>query len=452
MKLPAAPPDPLRFVSELNPNDFLQLMRRTADVGPELDGTYLHWDDLRRRPPPAGLSLEEWWFLVQTKRASLQKPLPLRDTSGQAFAVANPDSVQRQLLAIDQDAAGRIELPEQLIDEPMRDRYVMSSLMEEAITSSQLEGASTTRQVAKEMLRSGRQPRTDGERMIVNNFWAMEWIRAQRGEPLTPPGILELHALVTQDTLAGNAAGRLRLADERIHVVDNDSGDVDHVPPPAAELPRRLEALCAFAGGAPEEVFIHPVVRAILVHFWLAYDHPFVDGNGRTARALFYWQMLRQGYWLTEFLSISNVIKQAPSQYARAFLHTEVGNDTTFFVLHQLRVLRQAIDQLFAYVKRKAGELHRSERLLGDHADLNQRQLDLITHALRHPTARYTIQQHQRDHRVVYQTARTDLLDLVRRGWFEQRRQGKAFVFFPVPELDQRLRAPPRRATRRRKG
>lgn len=60
------------------------------------------------------------------------------------------------------------------------------------------------------------------------------------------------------------------------------------------------------------------MLRAILLHFWLAYDHPFEDGNGRTARSLFYWYMRTQGYWLVEYLLISNILRKAPAQYTRA--------------------------------------------------------------------------------------------------------------------------------------
>lgn len=65
------------------------------------------------------------------------------------------------------------------------------------------------------------------------------------------------------------------------------------------------------------------------MHFMLSYDHPFVDGNGRTARILFYWSMLSQDYWLAEFLPISRLLKMAPSQYARSFIYTEHGSAVT---------------------------------------------------------------------------------------------------------------------------
>jgi Fic family protein len=144
--------------------------------------------------------------------------------------------------------------------------------------------------------------------MILNNFLTMQRIRELRKQPLTPQLVLDLHRLVTEGTLDDPAdAGRLRPAGKEV-VVDDLYGTVLHVPPPAEELPQRLEALCLFANGKTPQVFIHPVLRAITLHFWLAYDHPFCDGNGRTARALFYWAMLHQGYWLFEFISISSVI------------------------------------------------------------------------------------------------------------------------------------------------
>ena len=129
------------------------------------------------------------------------------------------------------------------------------------------------------------------------------------------------------------AAGRFRRKDERISVMDATHSVVLHTPPDADSLPARLERLCAFANQAQDtEPFVHPVVRAILVHFMLGYDHPFVDGNGRTARALFYWSVARSGYWLMEYLSISRLLMKAPAQYARAYLHTETdANDATLF-------------------------------------------------------------------------------------------------------------------------
>jgi Fic family protein len=352
------------------------------------------------------------------------------------------DTVQRLVHEVDRDASGRIELPEDVTNKGTRDRYVVSSLIEEAFRSSQLEGASTTRAVAKEMIRTKREPRTHSERMILNNFHAMEWVQQHKDVPLTVEGIFELHSIVTRGTLdVVDAVGRFRRYDEDVRVVDLETNEVLHIPPHADLLPARIQEMCKFANAATADgPFIHPVARAIVVHFWLAYDHPFVDGNGRTARALFYWAMLKQGYWLTEFVSISRVINKARIKYDRAFIYTESDeNDLTYFLLNQLKVLRQAIDDLFGYLKRKAKEVREIEVKLRGRDDLNHRQLALLSEALKHSESRFTIEGHQTTHRVVYQTARTDLMGLVNRGFFEQGKVGKKLYFVPVRDLERRL-------------
>lgn len=407
----------------------------------EQNGKYLHWDELRHRPKPGLVTHEVWWSLIKIARNHVQKATPLKDETGRSFTFAMTDSMQRLVHEIDRDASGRIELPEEVTNLSTRDRYVFNSLAEEAIRSSQLEGASTTRAVAKELIRSKRPPRTTGERMILNNFHAMEWVRDHRDESFSVDRVLELHSLVTRDTLDSNGIGRFRRPDEEINVVDPRDGEVDHTPPNAALLPSRMDAMCRFANSSTDDgAFIHPVVRAILVHLWLAYDHPFVDGNGRTARALFYWSMLKQGYWLTEFLSISRVIKNARAQYDRAFLYTESDdNDATYFVLNQLDVIVTAIADLFAYLKKKTREVRDVENKLRGRDDLNHRQLVVLTEALRHSNLRLTVEAHLKTHNIVYETARTDLLGLVKRGYLEQAKIGKKLVFTAAQDLDRKL-------------
>lgn len=396
---------------------------------------YLHWDELRHRDPPPGYSAADWWGAIQIARGAIRRPLPLCDARQTPFTIASHEEVQRLLHEIDRDA-GPI-----LIDDN-RDRFIVSSVIEEAITSSQLEGASTTRLVAREMLRSGRPPRDRSEQMIFNNYHAMELIRRHRADPLSPRFVFTLHEVVTRDTLdRADGAGRFRRHDEDIVVLDEADGEVLHVPPSAESLPARLEAMCVFANGADPGYFLHPILRSVLVHFWLAYDHPFVDGNGRTARALFYWSMLNQGYWLAEFISISRILKTAHAQYSRAFLHTETdGNDTTYFALQQLRVQRRAMDDLAVEVKARAAQIAAARDALRLSGRFNVRQLALLAHALEHPDTIYTIEAHRRSHNVVYQTARTDLLELAGEGLLKQQKSGRKFVFVASQRLRRRRR------------
>ena len=443
MKLPLPPPSIDSLIAKAADSDERLTAIVTAAIRPTVDGKYRHWDTLRQMTPPGDLTTEEWWLGIKLARGNLWHSLPLTDSQGRNFGYCMPDPVYEMAHLVDRQASGEIAISEVVTSPEMRNRYLVSSLIEEAVTSSQLEGASTSRAVAKEMLRSGRQPRDRSEQMIFNNYRAMNAVRSWKDQPLSPDRVLQLHRIVTDGTLDDpDAAGRLQRPDEeRVRVFDRATGELRHTPPPAEQLPARLEAMCAFANNEPTEGFLHPVIRSILLHFWRAYDHPFEDGNGRTARAIFYWSMLKHGYWLTEFLSISTILKRAPGQYGRAFLYTETdGLDTTYFVLNQLNVICRAIEELHAYLARKARQVRETERLLRQ-ADLNHRQIALLSHALRHPDAEYSFRSHQTSHGVVYQSARTDLLDLEQRGLLNRRTVGQRFVFRPVADLSDRLAA-----------
>lgn len=442
MRIPEQAPTLQDLLSSIKPERFGPILG--ASVRATDSGKYCHWDDQRRLSPPAGLSAREWWFATKYARAQVLRPLELRDTAGMPFQYALPDAAAELVHHIDQDASGQISVPELVVNPQTRSQYLVRSLIEEAITSSQLEGASTTHGVAKEMLKTGRPARTRDERMILNNYRAMHHVRGWNGTPLEPAMVLELHRVVTEGTLDNpDAAGRLQRPDEeRVVVQSREDGAIVHTPPPAVELPERLEKMCAFANGGLVEGFMHPVVRAILIHFWLAYDHPFEDGNGRTARALFYWSMSSQGYWLTEYLSISRILNNAPAKYARSFLYTETDErDTTYFILYQLEVIKRAIDEMHKYLQRKMAEVRQTEALLRN-TRLNHRQIALLTHAVRHPQSSYTYKGHGASHRVVRQSARTDLLHLESLGLIERRKGGgRAVEFLPAADLSERLRA-----------
>lgn len=402
---------------------------------------YLHWDKLRYLKPPRGLSVQEWWLAVKMQRFGQLRPIPLGDRVGEFFRFFVPDLVLEELHNIDCGAGGSLRVPEPINNPQTRDQYLIRSLMEEAITSSQLEGAVTTREVAKELIRTGRSPRDKSEQMILNNYITMRHIVDIKDQKMTPDLVLELHRMVTDRTLNDpKMAGRLRSPDQNV-VVDDMEGEVYHEPPSALELEQRLQAMCDFANEKTPGYFIHPVVRAIILHFWLAYDHPFVDGNGRTARALFYWAMLHHGFWLFEFISISAILRKAPVKYARAFLYTESdSNDLTYFIVAQTLVIRRAIMELHAYIDRKTAEVLELETKVKALRMFNHRQAELIRHALKHPYQDYTIESHQKSHDVVYQTARTDLLQLHKQELLNMEKRGKTMVFRVPPDLASRLR------------
>ncbi|MEX2252679.1 MAG: Fic family protein [Thermoleophilaceae bacterium] len=438
----AAPPDYHAVMAGLSATRLRALLGSDAA---EPWGAYLHWDKLRHLEPPAELSHEEWWLLIKLGRHRVLRPTQLRDPDGEPFVYCKPDLVLRRLHNVDQRCSGAIAMPAVVTaDDQAQRHYLVNSLMEEAIRSSQLEGATTSRKEAKELLRSGRAPEDRSERMILNNYRGLEFLREMDG-PLTPTVVLELHRVLTEGTLDDpSASGRLQdPSDDRVAVLDRHDGHLVHKPPPAEQLPDRLAALCNFANEPVDsEEFVHPVIRAILLHFWLAYDHPFEDGNGRTARALFYWYMRSHGYWLVEYLSISRILANAPSKYSKAFVLTETDErDLTYFILYQLEVIQRAVDELYAYLGRKVDEVREVEKLLRARvSDFNHRQLALLSHALRTPNQIYTLQSHSASHGVTHETARNDLLPLTERGLLIRTRMGRRHAFSPAEDLPEQLR------------
>ena len=440
MRIPKTPPDLTDLLKTVGA-DKKKLLQVLQSVSSDTGGNYLHWDDLLYRKPPKGLTHEEWWLGLKMARLAAANILPsMLDKSEGAFSYNLTEPIHERLHEIDLRAGGGIEMPSQVTNPETRDRYYIESQIEEAITSSQLEGASTTRQVATQLIRSGRKPRDRSETMIFNNYLTMKMIVELKAEKMTPELVLQIHENVTRNTLDDpTAVGRYRNSSEDIYVSDRE-GQVMHRPPHADTLQERMDSMCTFANGASEEPFIHPVLRSIILHFWLGYDHPFVDGNGRCARALFYWSMLHHGYWLCEYISISRILLKAPVQYGMSFLHTETDdNDLTYFVLHQLEVIRRSIKALHELIHIRTEQLKQLESLSQNLDTFNHRQRDLLSHALRHPGHQYTIKAHQTLHDVVYETARTDLLELQQRGVFILEKQGRKWVFTAPKDLEERL-------------
>lgn len=411
------------------------------------DSNYLHWEELRHKKPsypfaePLG-----WWLALKLKRAGASTAYEeLRGFGVQSMRLTRHANMDASLAKLDRGLAGEIAHHDAPINSQTRDQYVSSSLMEEAIHSSMFEGAVSTREIAKDMLREGRPPVNVHERMILNNHKAMLRLSEMAKEPLSFDSIMELHSILVDQTLEKpDQAGRIQSVNEqRIAIWDDRSNSIVHNPPPAEELPERMERLVAFANGEDieGERYTHPVIRSILIHFQLAFDHPFADGNGRTARALFYWSMLRHGYWLTEFISISRLIYKHPEPYRSAFLLVESdAQDVSYFVRHQLAVLEKAVEDLNGYIILKRRQVDEVRTIVHRRIDLNQRQLALLQHALRHSNAIYTHESHANSHRVSNLTANNDMKELVQLGFLVQAKRSKAFVYRPVKNLLSKLK------------
>ena len=289
MQIPVTPPNAEQLLSALLSDDKNKAFRLYTDSSiTDSRGRYLHWEKMRFLDPPEGLTRELWWTGMKWARKAVYKQLPFRDQNGSAFKFVMLDSFQRELHWLDQNAAGTLTASHPILNVQMKNTYLISSLQEEAITSSQLEGAATTRDVAKKMLREQRQPRDRSEMMIYNNYKAMNFVKRNVKEQLAVELINEIHRILTAGTLDDpQKAGVFRAASDRIQIVA-ESREVVYTPPESSEVQRWMNSLCQFANSF-DEYFIHPVIKAIILHYVLSCLHPYVEGNGRAARALLSW-------------------------------------------------------------------------------------------------------------------------------------------------------------------
>jgi Fic family protein len=412
---------------------------KIGDIYKKAQNDYLYWDKFKHLPMPSNVLAEDAWTFVKLMRDLNRKGTVIPSGTGGHYTYVVTENVMKALHNIDKwaggwDAGTAVHVPH----DAQRERHILNSLLEESIASSQIEGASTTRKRAREMLLNEEKPRDNGERMVLNNYRTMKRIHSLIEAPLTPQLLLELQESMTVDTLRHSGdVGVFRTSDDI--VVADESNRVLYTPPKASEIPEMVEALCDYAN-RDDDQFEHPAIKAIALHFWLALIHPFADGNGRTARALFYLFMLKNNYWLFEYLSISRVILSKRARYERAYLYSETDDfDFTYFLLFNLRAIETALEQTRRYVEKKAAEDAEMQQQLQGDFELNYRQRAVVSRALKKPGATFTFQSHANSHGVVRATARADLLDLCDRGYLARHKDGRQIVFVPAPDLREKL-------------
>lgn len=441
MKFPAVPPSIEKLLNakfSAGPLWLTNLLRHGALTDDQ--GRYLHWEDLRYKLAPAGMSSEEWWLATKLARSAASHDVSLRDKNGKKFVFCETPILKAALRHLDMNCGGELATDDFSLSRGEGKLHLVRSLAEEPFSSSLIEGAATTRQIAKKLIFENRQPRTKDERMVLNNYRAMEFVKARTQDPLSLEMLLELHRLVTQDTLPNPAdAGRLRTSDD-VQVVDDTDNEILHQPPLAAELPARLESVIRFANEKPaDKDFVHPLLKAFILHFMLSYEHPFVDGNGRVARSLFYWSVLREGYWLMEYVSISSIIAQARIAYGKTFLYVETdGADLTYFLVYHAKILQDAIEQLKKFVVSKRAEVSAITHRISDDT-FNHRQSWLLNEFVRRRLTTTTIGDYQARHGVSYLTARADLETLVAGNFLLKSKSGKTSLYRPAAHIEKRL-------------
>lgn len=408
---------------EFVPMEFY-LSQDFADFIKSVDKKYYYWDKIKYKIP-AGKDKTLFWTALRLYRFANSE----RFTLG-TYEFSYPKNFfAKELHEFDMNFGGSLTSNE-IIPQKDKNFYQISSIMEEAIASSQIEGSNTTRKVAKEMLRRKAKPKDRDQQMIFNNYKTIQFLVKKKDEPLTKELLLQIHKYITENTLDKKTEGGVFRTTDNIVVQNSLSSEIVHLPPKAENLPSLLDSLCNFANKEDEDFFVHPIIKAIIIHFLVSYLHPFVDGNGRTARSLFYWFMLKKGYWLTEYLSISRVIYKSKSQYENAFLYAESDNlDLGYFIDYNLGVMQKAYSELQQYLEKKTNEKNN----IGEFAlisGINERQAQILKAAATTPDTIFILKEWEVKLNASIKTVRSDFQELVKKGLLKEVPQNKRLVHY----------------------
>lgn len=381
----------------------------------KINNEYLYWDKVKYKTP-SGVAPSVFWDAVKTKRNLTAKTLTFGKNT---FKFSVTEKMQKLLHTLDLNLGGSLGT-QGIIPEKDKKFYLINSIMEEAIASSQMEGASTTRKVAKDMLRKQLKPKNKGQQMIYNNYVTIQYLVENQSKDFSVEQLKEIQRLITHNTLTNKEyEGSFRTSDD-VMVIDGITGEIAHTPPSHQKVEQWIAELCDFANNDNEEVFIHPIIKGIIIHFMLAYIHPFVDGNGRTARSLVYWYMIKKGYWLTEYLSISRIIYRNKKKYEMAFLYTENDeNDLSYFIQYNLEVMHKAFEELKIYLQRKISEQN-DLLYFKEISEINERQAQILKTLTEKPKSIFTAKELTSIFNVSIKTTRSDLQQLVALGFMQE--------------------------------
>lgn len=420
MKIPEKPP-------KLTSEHLLEYMEKfvrdeTRSLIIEENQEYPYWDKIKYKYK--GDAEFTWYGLKIIRRSSMR----IVQLQKEAFVFSITEKMHELLHKLDHQLGGFIG-SENLISDHVKESVLASSVMEEAISSSILEGAVTTKRAAREMIRKKVKPRNVSEHMVINNYRTQAMLKSISDQKLTIDMIKEIHRSITANTLdSPGLEGQLRKSND-VKVVDVITGDPVFDPPNYGLIDTLLKE---FIGWINKDTgpFIHPIVKASVMHFMIGWIHPFVDGNGRTARALFYWYLIKKNYWMIEYTSISSVILKESASYYKAFLYTEQDdNDMGYFIIHSLKTLQKALVDLEKYISKEIGE-RKGISDLNHLTDLNSRQRTLVHKMSLDPHMRMDTNEYQFRLGVSYETARHDLLTLVDKGYLLMEREGKKKMIF----------------------
>ncbi len=392
---------------------------------------YAPIEDIKYRLEKLGISKNDWPSLkekIQSFRKMGAVPFFI-NTIGKKFWYFPSDSINKKIHEIESSGNRLYDRIEN--QGTFKHEFLANAAVEEAITSAIHEGANSTRSKAKALIASGDKPKNKDEWMLINNYHAMKWIKDNSNLPVSTELILRIHEIVTKNTLEGddvNFCGKLR--DDAVYVTSHLG--IKHEGVKHDKLTEALNEAIKSTTDHPR--FLHSLLKGIILHYFIAFIHPFFDGNGRTARTLFYFKGMKNNLKFVELLSVSADLKRHGNKYEKSFeLVKEHEFDMTYFIDFCLDSLSTALNQ----VEKKVNYLIDITKLI-DSIGINSNQVALLQRMVLNKYGEIAIEEYATNIGKSREIARKELKQLFAKKILKEEKKGKKFVYLvKAKELKQ---------------
>lgn len=398
-------------------------------------------EEFLKMPQPAGWSPDQTWRLLKAIWRECSIEIPITTPQGYRLLYFMHQDLINRLLDLERYCRPESDLYHQLADREGQP-FLVKIQVEEAIATSTLDGVSIPYRQAESLIRLDRRPRDAGERLIANVYRAMTDIGAYVDERFSPGLVHEFYDRITE----GVNPSSIARGPQRSPLARKECQELAALSPD-----RHLWEICAYANdeiGEPDEP---PAFRAFAIRGAMRMWLPLPDWNGNVASLMYRLYCMKHQYPVLAYLPFSRVLLdweegriQPPlvltGELPKQYVDENGSEDHTPTMTLAVHLAHRGVLELLAYARLRKQRDERMLSALQNEPSLNRRQRSILSRAIRHPDADFSIRYHQTNHNVAYATARADLLDLVEKGYLLLQKREKAFVFHPHRDLQTRLR------------
>jgi Fic family protein len=258
---------------------------------------------------------------LQTLAELYYKTLPLSDFDGNGVVyIENYASVNQSAV--------------KLLLQAQREHYGIKAAEDEIVATSAIESIDVSRDSVRKILK-GMAPNDEQESRILGVKHGLEFI-ADTSNKITEENLYKLYMMSVGDFLSDDnklAEGSF-YRNDTVYVI---SDHIEHSGLDYKKIPEFIKLLIEFINSEDD---INDLIKATIIHFYIAFVHPYFDGNGRMARLVHLWFLVQKGYQSALFIPFSSQIEKSRKAYYDAFTTVEENKkisgkiDVTPFILY----------------------------------------------------------------------------------------------------------------------